>query len=144
MTDKTLAQQVEGWLETAGISQLSEWDVLLFLFRHGTSIVSASQISHLLGYSKSEVGKTLDSLVVRGRIFRSRSYQGVRAYEMAKPVDALVQESCQQLMALSMSREGRLLIVGCLRKRAPRMNAHERAGLHLAQFHLAKKEARRG
>ena len=35
-----------------GISLLSEWDVLVFVYRHGASLTSAEQIARLIGYEK--------------------------------------------------------------------------------------------
>ena len=55
-------------LETLGVSQLGQWDVLMFLYRHGTSLTSAAQIGRLLGNDKSAVGAALDRLESLGLI----------------------------------------------------------------------------
>ena len=65
------------------ITLLSEWDVLYFLYRHGTSLASAEQMSQLIGYGKSVVGEALDALVNVGVVQRSRSSQGIRLYRFA-------------------------------------------------------------
>jgi hypothetical protein len=127
-------------LESVGISLLSEWDVLFFLYRHGTSLASAGQISQLLGYGKSAVGEALDDLVNLQLVQRSRSSQGVRLYRFAAPVSAAPRETLEHLFGLSENRSGRLLIAKALRERTPRMGPLERVGLHLAKTNLAKKE----
>ncbi len=70
--------QVEGWLKTLGIESLCQWDVLVFQYRHQSSLVSAEHIAHFLGYATAEVVAALDSLESSGLVERSRVSQGVR------------------------------------------------------------------
>ena len=44
---------IDGWLHTLGITSLCQWDVLLFLYRHQTSLVGADSIARFLGYAKA-------------------------------------------------------------------------------------------
>jgi predicted transcriptional regulator len=124
--------QVGSWLEEIGISQLSEWDVLIFLCRHGTSLASAGQIALLLGYSKSIVGKSLDRLGALGLVQRSRSSQGVRLYHFAIPVNSTHARNVEELLKVSEKRSGRLVVARSLKKRERPMEGPPRAGLHLA------------
>jgi DNA-binding MarR family transcriptional regulator len=73
-------------LETLRIFNLTEWDVLAFICRHGTSLASAEQIARLLGYGKAAVGAALDSLTSIGLVKRSRNSRGVRLYQSAPAV----------------------------------------------------------
>jgi signal transduction histidine kinase len=42
--------QVEGWLKTVGIESLCQWDVLVFLYRHQSSLVRRESSGiHLTG-----------------------------------------------------------------------------------------------
>jgi predicted transcriptional regulator len=132
---------VDTWFADVGISLLSEWDVLLFLHRRKTSLTSAAQIAHLVGYGKSLVGEALDSLVHLGIVRRSRSSQGIRLYDFSPQESYVHQESLNKLLTISDSRSGRLLIIRNLQDRRPRINALERAGLHLAKIEQKQKEA---
>src|SRR5229473_1778163 len=74
--------QVEDWLKTLGIESLCQWDVLVFLYRHQSSLVSAEDIARFLGYATVEVVAALDSLESSGLVERSRVSQGVRLYHL--------------------------------------------------------------
>ena len=132
---------MDTWFADVRISFLSEWDVLLFLHRRKTSLTSAAQIAHLLGYGKALVGEALESLVHLGIVRRSRSSQGIRLYDFSVQEGYAHQDSLNQLLTISDSRSGRLLIVRNLQDRRPRINALERAGLHLAKIEQKQKEA---
>lgn len=114
-------------METLGILLLSEWDVLAFLYRRGTSLASAEQMAQLLGYGKGTIGNALEKLEMAGWIQRSRASQGVRLYAVSFP-----NQSFQQLMRLSDQRALRLLVSQKLKHSPRRKPQHERTGLHLA------------
>jgi hypothetical protein len=40
--------EIDGWLNTLGITSLYQWDVLVFLYHHQMSLVGANLIAHLL------------------------------------------------------------------------------------------------
>jgi len=75
--------QVKGWLKTLGIESLCQWDVLVFLYRHQSSLVSAESIARFLGYATAEVAAAVDSLESLGAVERSRVSQGVHLYQLA-------------------------------------------------------------
>jgi biotin operon repressor len=117
-------------LESLGISLLSEWDALVFLYRHGTSLTSAAQIAHLLGYNTAALTAALDRLESVGFIVRSRGYQGVRLYRFSVPKDPARCSCFIELMILAEKRPGRLLLLKHLqRDKPPRSRA---GGLRLA------------
>lgn len=109
--EKSTDSLVRERLETLGFSLLSEWDVLAFLYRHGTSLTSAAQMAHLLGDNKAAVGAALDRLESLGLIQRSRGSQGVRLYRISVPADPLRYSCFIELMNLAEKREGRLLLL---------------------------------
>ena len=74
---------VQSCLEGIGISLLSEWDVLVFVYRHGASLASTDQIARLLGYQSAVVGGALDRLERKKLVERSRPSQGVRFYRIS-------------------------------------------------------------
>jgi DNA-binding MarR family transcriptional regulator len=45
-----------------GISLLTDWDLLAFVYRHGASLTSTDQIARLIGYESAVVGAALDRL----------------------------------------------------------------------------------
>src|SRR5215472_16125997 len=90
--------QVEGWLKTLGVESLPQWDVLVFLCRHLTSLVGAEHIARLLGYETGAVVAALDSLESLGLVNRSRVDQGVRLYQFATPEDTGRGDTLGQLL----------------------------------------------
>lgn len=127
-----LERRVDVWLDIVRISLLSEWDVLMFLYRHGTSLASAENIALLLGYSKSVVGKALDALGGLGLVERSRAYQGARFYRFTLPREPTCQQVLEELLKLSEKRSGRLVIARRLSLRMPTVQLPARAGWRLA------------
>jgi hypothetical protein len=123
---------VNKWLETLGITLLCEWDVLIFLYRHNTSLVSAEQIARLLGYRKVAVGAALDVLEAESLIQRSRGSQGARMYGLSMPADPSRRRGFQELMSVVQTRPGRLLLVRSLRQLDRPKSSPAREGLHLA------------
>jgi MarR family protein len=109
---------IQSCLESMGIFQLVEWDVLAFVHRHGTSLASAPQIAHLIGHDSTLVGSALDRLEQEKLIERSRTSQGVCLYRIPDSMDAGYRRSLQQLVSLSEARAGRLLLTKRL-KTAP-------------------------
>jgi predicted transcriptional regulator len=127
------ADAVVKHLGTLGIEHLAEWDVLAFIYRHGTSLVSAEKISSLVGYTKAIVGAALESLTAKGLIQRSRNARGVRLYQAARavPGDPL-QLALAELLKITEDRQGRLLLSRHLRHATSGRDLRERGGLHLA------------
>jgi predicted transcriptional regulator of viral defense system len=120
-------------LSTLGIAHLAEWDVLAFVHRHGTSLVSAEKIAALVGYAKTVVGAALESLTAKGLLKRSRNSRGARLYQSADavPGDPL-QLALEELRIVAEDRHGRLLLIKHLRQAARGKDLRERGGLHLA------------
>jgi DNA-binding MarR family transcriptional regulator len=114
---KSPESAVQSCLDTMGISLLSEWDVLAFVYRHGASLASSDQIARLIGYESTVVRAALDRLESENLIERSRSSKGVRFYRILGSADAGRQRRLQQMIGLSETRVGRLLL-------AKRLNPH--------------------
>ena len=102
--------QVEGWLKTLGVELLCQWDVLVFLYRHQSSLVSAEHIARFLGYPTAKVVAALDSLESSGLVERSRVSQGVRLYQLTAPADPTRRDALERHMTLADSRTVRLLL----------------------------------
>jgi hypothetical protein len=109
--------QMETWLETLGLDSLTQWDMLVFLYRHRTSLVGAEFIGRLLGYTTAPVVAALDVLESLGFVQRSRAYQGVRLYQFALPADPPRRDAFERLTALANSRAGRLCLAKKLKPR---------------------------
>jgi len=58
--DKPADLPIREYLKILGVSTLNEWDILMFLHRHGTSLTSAAEIALLLGGNKAGVSVALD------------------------------------------------------------------------------------
>jgi DNA-binding MarR family transcriptional regulator len=112
--DKSLALSVQSCMKTVGISLLSEWDVFVFVFRHGISLTRADQLARLIGYESAVVGGALHRLEREKLIERSRSSQGVCFYRIPVRMEAERWHCLRQLVSLSESRAGRLLVARLL------------------------------
>jgi DNA-binding MarR family transcriptional regulator len=97
-------------LESIGIYHLSEWDVLAFVYRHGASLVSTEHIARLVGYEPAVVGSALDQLERAKIIELSRSSRGVHFCRLVASMDVGRQRALQQLVSLSETRAGRVLL----------------------------------
>jgi DNA-binding MarR family transcriptional regulator len=125
-TEKAVAQ----YLATVGITRLAEWDVLQFVYRHGTSLASAERIASQVGYSKAVVGAALEALTSAGFIRRSRNSRGVRLYQLIVGTSGDPQQSSlEELIKLADGREGRLLMIRSLAETSPRKNLRAGSGL---------------
>ncbi len=102
--------QVEAWLKTLGIESLCQWDVLVFLYRHQSSLLSADRIALFLSYANAEVVAALDSVESSGLMERSRISQGVRLYQLTAPADPARRDALERLMPLAASHTVRLLL----------------------------------
>jgi DNA-binding FadR family transcriptional regulator len=127
------AEAVVKHLGTLRIEHLAEWDVLAFVYRHGTSLAAAEKISSLVGYTRAIVGSALESLTARGLVQRSRNAHGARLYQAARavPNDPL-QLALEELLKIAEDRQGRLLLSRHLRHGTPGRDLRARGGLHLA------------
>jgi len=70
--------EVAGWLRTLGVASLCQWDVLVFLYRHQTTLLSAADLARLLGYPSDSIVVALDVLEALALVARSRVSQGAR------------------------------------------------------------------
>jgi hypothetical protein len=107
--------QVEGWLKTLGIEALCQWDVLVFLYRHHSSLVNGEHIARFLGFATAEVVAALDSLESSRLVERSRVSQGVRLYQLTAPADPTRRGALERLMTFADSHTVRLLLARRLR-----------------------------
>ncbi len=108
--------EIEDCLRTLGIDLLCQWDVLVFLYRHQTTLVGAEYLSLLLGYATEPVVAALDVLEALGFVARSRVSQGARLYQFTVPPVTPRHEAFRRLAALSDHRTGRLLLSRKLRR----------------------------
>ena len=121
-------------LKLLRISSLAEWDVLVFIHRHGTSLASAENIARLLGYTPAVVSAALDSLSSKALIERSRNSHGVRVYRHSSAIhDEARRSSFEELISVAEDRPGRLVLIRNLPQNAPDPQIGMRGGLHLAR-----------
>lgn len=115
-----------------GIVRIAEWDVLSFIYRHGTSLASADRIASLLGYGNAVVGSTLAMLISGGLVERSRNDCGVRVYRLAdRSTDDSLRTSLEALIKVASDRQTRLMFIAHFRQRQNGKGRRERGGLHL-------------
>ena len=119
--------EVEGWLKATGIESLCQWDVLLFLDRHRTTLIDAEHLARLLGYATEPLVDALDALEILGLVDRSRLSQGARLYRFIPPSGRPNDEAFRGLLALAGHRSGRLVLSRLLQKGGPRPAAGPQA-----------------
>jgi len=111
--------QIEGWLQTLGIDSLCQWDLLVFLYGHQASLVSAEHIARLLGYPTGDVVTALKTLESLGLVERSRVSQGVRLYQFTGRADPPRGDALDRLKTFAESRAVRLPLAKKLRRGDP-------------------------
>ena len=119
-------------LQALGMSLLTEWDALAFLYRHPASLCTAAQIARLIGYDKAEVGAALHNLETLGLIQRSRVSQGIRFYRFSEPQDPSRRSCLLELMSLAQNRTGRLQLLKHLENSRQEPRRRRDSGLRLA------------
>jgi DNA-binding MarR family transcriptional regulator len=102
---------IQGCLERLCISLLSDWDVLNFMYRRRATLLNTQQIAGLIGYESTAVRNALDRLQRAKLVERSRIFQGVRFHRVLVSMDAQHARCLHQLVRLSQSRSGRLLLI---------------------------------
>ena len=130
--EKFSANSVRECLQTLGISLVTEWDTLAFLYSYSASLGNPTQIAQLIGYDKAAIGAALHRLEELGLIHRSRASQGTRLYQFAEPSEPGRGSYLLKMMSLAQSRTGRLLLLEPL-MRPPQERCRSRnSGLRLA------------
>jgi DNA-binding transcriptional ArsR family regulator len=119
-------------LQALGVTLLSEWDTLVFLYHHGASLGTAAQIARLIGYDKAEIGAALHRLEALGLIQRSRDSQGIRLYQFSAPPEPSCYSYLLELMGLVQNRTGRLLLLKNLKRPRQELRRSRDTGLRLA------------
>lgn len=119
MSKHDVSPPVNNWLKALGVESLCQWDVLVFLYRHPTSLLSAEHIAHLLGYPTNLIVGALDYLEPLGLLHRSRVSQGVRLYQFTVSSDPRRGKAFHELLALTDNRACRMLLMKALRGANP-------------------------
>lgn len=106
-------------LGRVGISLLCDLDVLVFVCRHGTSLTRTEEMARLIGYESTVVSGSLDRLEREKLIERSQPFGGVRFHRILASTDTGRGWCLQQLVNLSETRAGRLMLAKRLRPVRP-------------------------
>ena len=123
--------QIEGCLATWGISFLEEWDLLVFLHRHQNSLLTAEQISLLLGPGTPAIRQALRTLETAGLVRCSRSSQGIRFHRLAASVDTACQNAFELLGSLLKTPPARDFVARRLARAPALVRGVRRSGLYL-------------
>jgi len=113
---------MEEYLKTLGVKTLYDWDVLVFLYRHQASMVSAEHIARLLGYATQIIVRALDTLEALGLVARSRVSQGARLYQFTAPESGSWKEP-NEFINFTGSRSVRLYLIKKLKQGDPTCGA---------------------
>jgi DNA-binding MarR family transcriptional regulator len=107
--------EIAGWLRTLGIASLCQWDVLVFLYRHQTTLLGAAHLARLLGYPSDSIVVALDVLESLDLVERSRVSQGARLYQFSISLSSPHSEAFARLQTLTSHRAGRIRVAQQLR-----------------------------
>jgi hypothetical protein len=113
---KSLDSEIKECLTRLGIGSPVEWDVLAFVYRHQASLTNADQIGRMLGYPSTVVADALDHMESLKLMRRSRASQGVRLYQFGSEADPPSHSCFQQLIKLTETPAGRLVLIKRLRQ----------------------------
>jgi predicted transcriptional regulator len=119
-------------LQVLGVSLVTEWDTLAFLYSHSASLGTAAEIARLIGYEKTDIEAALHRLEQLGLIHRSRSSQGTRIYKFSESPETGRSSCLLKMMSLAQSRTGRLLLLKHLMRPRQEPRRSQDGGLHLA------------
>ena len=98
---------IERCIQALGINQMCQWDVLVFLHRHRTTLLSSDQIARFLCYATGSVIAALDHLEAQGLVQRSRLSRGARLYQLTA-MDDPRGPAFDELLRLTETRTGRV------------------------------------
>jgi len=119
--------EITGWLRLLGVTSCCQWDVLVFLSRHQTTLLGAADLARLLGYPSEAIVVALDGLETQELVARSRVSQGARLYHCRVLPDAPRCAALAQLLTLAADRVGRVRVAQQLRQGATPMEKLEQA-----------------
>jgi DNA-binding MarR family transcriptional regulator len=115
MTQNTLTDDdVRACLHTIGVESQCQWDLLIFLSRHRTTLMSPESLARLVGYRCETVTTALDSLEALHLVTRVGSH-GARLYDIMR-VAPPRRAALERLLAMSDVREGRIIVWRHLRR----------------------------
>ena len=111
MAQETVADgDIDHWLQSVGVESLCQWDVLTFLYRHGTTLLLPKDLARLLGYRLDPVIVALDSLAALQILQWSAQSRGASSYWLIVRSVPSRNDALDRLLALSDHRSGRLLL----------------------------------
>jgi hypothetical protein len=117
--------EIAGWLTTLGVTSLCQWDVLIFLYQHHTTLLDATDLARLLGYTSNAIVTALDRLETQELVARSRVSHGVRLYRVRVSPDFPCGAAFARLSTLAADRAGRVRVAQQLRRDTPPRRATE-------------------
>ena len=100
---------IDEWLKTLGIDTICQWDVVIFLHRHRTTLLDAENLARLMRYKAAPIVVALESLETLGLVERSRLSQGARLYQLTR-LEGPRGGALAELLTLSETRTGRLKV----------------------------------
>ena len=118
--------------DALGLAFLTEWDALVFLYRHPVSLCTAAQMAELIGYDKGEIAAALNRLEALGLVQRSRVSQGIRFYRFSMPEEDFRRSCLIELMDMAQNRTGRLILLKHLKLPGQEPRRKRNSGLRLA------------
>jgi hypothetical protein len=106
---------VQSCLASMGISLLIDWNILVFVHRHGMTLASIDQMARLLVCKSASVSDALERLESRQLIESSRLSKGVCFYKVAVASDGVLKSCFQHLLGVTSNRRGRLILADMLK-----------------------------
>jgi MarR family len=111
-----LDPEIVGWLTTGGVTSLCQWDVLVFFYRHHTTLLGVEDLARLLGYTSHTILIVLDALEAQELLERSRVSQGARLSQCRVQADSPRGAAFARLYTLAADRAGRVRMAHMVRR----------------------------
>src|SRR5262245_55334895 len=116
VTERPSEAEIEAMLVRLGIETMAQWDLLVFLVRHDSSLLGMEDLARLTGYPVESIITALEVLESRRLVERSRIAQTIRLYRVTPPVESHRSRALEQLLRLNGHRQGRALLSRNLQK----------------------------
>ncbi|MGH9328272.1 MAG: chemotaxis protein CheB [Terriglobia bacterium] len=125
---------INRWLSALGIRTLTEWDILVFLHRHGFTLLNPEQVTSFLGHKTDEIAAALARLKELGLIGLPQGWGGTLSISGLVPQECDKKRSFTHLMRAADSRTVRLAILSHVKERAKARNRPTRHKFPIVAF----------
>lgn len=102
--------------DAPAIQDACDLDLLLFLYRHTSTLLTSENLATLVGYDMRQIGKSVDAFVEAGILERTQSSaHAARMYVLS--LDGPSGGGLKAILEMASTREGRRSVINALNER---------------------------